>query len=133
MRRSTRRWRWSGRHWRRDRASLRARAPSSTVFDHGCTHAHPEPDARRQGAPVTRHLLDVTDVDAGEVRQILDMAALPPAALGRPLDGLGAALIFEKASNRTRQSMEMAVFQLGGHPVYTHGSEVGFDTRETVE
>ncbi len=82
---------------------------------------------------MTRHLLDVIDVDAAEVRQILDMAALPPAALGRPLDGLGAALIFEKASNRTRQSMEMAVFQLGGHPVYTQGSEVGFDTRETVE
>ena len=82
---------------------------------------------------MTRHLLDVTDLDAGEVRQILDLAALPPAALGRPLDGLGAALIFEKPSNRTRQSMEMAVFQLGGHPVYTQGEEVGFDTREPVE
>ena len=43
------------------------------------------------------------------------------------------ALIFEKPSNRTRQSMEVAVFQLGGHPVYTRGEEVGFDTRETVE
>jgi ornithine carbamoyltransferase len=82
---------------------------------------------------MTRHVLDVTDVDAGEVRQILDLAALPPAALGRPLEGRGAALIFEKASNRTRQSMEMAVFQLGGHPVYTQGDEVGFDTREPVE
>jgi ornithine carbamoyltransferase len=82
---------------------------------------------------VTRHLLDVTDVDAGEVRQILELAALSPAALGRPLEGRGAALIFEKASNRTRQSMEMAVFQLGGHPVYTKGDEVGFDTREPVE
>lgn len=29
--------------------------------------------------------------------------------------------------------MEMAVVQLGGHPVYTRGEEVGFDTRETVE
>jgi ornithine carbamoyltransferase len=82
---------------------------------------------------MTRHLLDVTDLDAAEVRQVLDMAALPSAALGRPLEGLGAALIFEKASNRTRQSMEMAVFQLGGHPVYTQGKEVGFDTREPVE
>jgi ornithine carbamoyltransferase len=82
---------------------------------------------------MTRHLLDVVDLDAGEVRQVLDMAVLSPTALGRPLDGLGAALIFEKASNRTRQSMEMAVFQLGGHPVYTQGKEVGFDTREPVE
>ena len=44
--------------------------------------------------------------------------------------GQGAALIFEKPSNRTRQSMEMAVVQLGGHPVYTRGDEVGFDVRE---
>ena len=43
------------------------------------------------------------------------------------------ALIFEKPSNRTRQSMEMAVVQLGGHPVYTGGEEVGFDVRESVE
>jgi ornithine carbamoyltransferase len=27
----------------------------------------------------------------------------------------------------------MAVVQLGGHPVYTRGEEVGFDVRETVE
>jgi ornithine carbamoyltransferase len=82
---------------------------------------------------MTRHLMNVTDLSAAEVRQVLDLAAVPPAALGRPLEGLGAALIFEKASNRTRQSMEMAVVQLGGHPVYTKGEEVGFDTREPVE
>ena len=29
--------------------------------------------------------------------------------------------------------MEMAVVQLGGHPVYTRGEEVGFDIREPVE
>jgi len=29
--------------------------------------------------------------------------------------------------------MEMAVVQLGGHPVYTRGEEVGLDVRETVE
>ena len=29
--------------------------------------------------------------------------------------------------------MEMAVVQLGGHPVYTRGEEVGFDVREPVE
>ncbi len=80
-----------------------------------------------------RHLLDVTDLAAEEVRQVLAMAALPVEALGRPLDGLGVALIFEKPSNRTRQSMEMAVFQLGGHPVYTRGEEVEFDKREPVE
>ena len=81
----------------------------------------------------TRHLLDVTDFDAGEVRQILAIAEAPIDSLGGPLAGKGAALIFEKPSNRTRHSMEMAVVQLGGHPVYTRGEEVGFDTREPVE
>lgn len=80
-----------------------------------------------------RHALDVTDFSASEVASILDVAEASIASLGRPLAGLGAALIFEKPSNRTRHSMEMAVVQLGGHPVYTRGEEVGFDTREPVE
>lgn len=80
-----------------------------------------------------RHLLDVTDVTADEVRTVLDVAAQAPGSLGRPLDGRGVALIFEKASTRTRHSTEIAVVQLGGHPVYTRGDEVGFDDRESVE
>lgn len=80
-----------------------------------------------------RHLLDITDLSADELRTVLDLAAAPEATPGMPLAGKGAALIFEKPSNRTRHSMEMAVVQLGGHPVYTRGEEIGFDTREPVE
>ena len=87
--------------------------------------------ARSEVAP--RHLLDVTDLDAADLQAVLALAQLPVPKLGRPLAGRGAALIFEKPSNRTRQSMEIAVFELGGHPVYTRGEEVGFDSRETVE
>jgi ornithine carbamoyltransferase len=43
------------------------------------------------------------------------------------------ALLFEKPSARTRNSMEMAVVQLGGHPVTIRPDEVGLDTRESVE
>jgi ornithine carbamoyltransferase len=82
---------------------------------------------------MTRDLLAITDLGARELRQVLALADAPIASLGRPLEGLGAALIFEKPSNRTRHSMEIAVFQLGGHPVYTRGEEIGFDTREPVE
>jgi ornithine carbamoyltransferase len=82
---------------------------------------------------VTRHLLEITDLDAREVRAVLDLAARPAGDLGRPLDGRGVALIFEKPSTRTRQSMEVAVFELGGHPVYTRGDEIGIDTREPAE
>ena len=51
-----------------------------------------------------RHLLDITDLDPSELAAVLQLSELPIAALGRPLDGLGAALIFEKPSTRTRHS-----------------------------
>ncbi|MEO6652173.1 MAG: ornithine carbamoyltransferase [Ilumatobacteraceae bacterium] len=82
---------------------------------------------------MTRSFLDVTDCTSDEIRMLLDLAERPIESLGRPLAGCGAALIFEKPSNRTRHSTEMAVVQLGGHPIYTRGDEVGFDTREPVE
>ncbi len=78
-----------------------------------------------------RHLLTIPDLSAAELRSVLSLAQR--ADLPRVLDGRGAALIFEKPSNRTRHSMEMAVVQLGGHPIYTRGEEVGFDRREPVE
>ncbi|MEO6123370.1 MAG: ornithine carbamoyltransferase [Ilumatobacteraceae bacterium] len=80
-----------------------------------------------------RHFLDITDLTLAELHRVLALSIAPIADLGHPLAGLGAALIFEKPSSRTRHSMEMAVFQLGGHPIYTRGDEVGFDKRETVE
>ncbi len=80
-----------------------------------------------------RHFLETGDLTANELEQVLNLASVPRASLGSPLSGEGVVLIFEKPSNRTRQSMEMAVVQLGGHPVYTRGEEVGFDIRESVE
>ena len=82
---------------------------------------------------MTRHLLSSTDVTSNEQARILDLARASASDLGAPLGGKGVALIFEKPSNRTRHSMEMAVVQLGGHPVYTRGEEIGFDVREPVE
>lgn len=80
-----------------------------------------------------RHFLDITDLTARDLNTVMDLAQADIAMLGSPLAGKGVALIFEKPSNRTRQSMEMAVVQLGGHPIFTRGEEVGFDQRETVE
>jgi ornithine carbamoyltransferase len=80
-----------------------------------------------------RSLLDLVDLEVDELRLVLDLAERPIRELGAPLAGQGVALIFDKPSTRTRHSMEMAVFQLGGHPVYTRGDEIGFDTREPVE
>jgi ornithine carbamoyltransferase len=83
------------------------------------------------------HLLEIADFSPGDVRRMLDLASREPATLGRPLEGpdgrQGVALIFEKPSTRTRHSMEIAVVQLGGHPVYTRGEEIGIDVREPAE
>jgi ornithine carbamoyltransferase len=80
---------------------------------------------------VNRHFLEVDDLNAEELSEVLDLAAsseYPPV-----LAGQGVALLFEKPSARTRNSTEVAVFQLGGHPVSIRGEEVGLDTRESAE
>ena len=77
-----------------------------------------------------RHFLEVDDLDADELVRVLDLAERPATPV---LAGLGAALIFEKPSNRTRNSTEMAVVQLGGHPLTLRGDEVGLGVRESVE
>lgn len=78
-----------------------------------------------------RHLLEIDDLSADELATVLDLSEVedPP----RVLSGRGAVLLFEKPSARTRTSMEMAVVQLGGHPITLRNEEVGIDTRERAE
>ncbi len=78
-----------------------------------------------------RHFLEIDDLDAAELVTVLDLAELekPPSVL----EGLGVALVFEKPSNRTRNATEMAVVQLGGHPIAIRGEEIGIGERESVE
>ena len=75
-----------------------------------------------------RHFLDVDDLSPEELTKVLDLAELvePPAVLA----GLGVALLFEKPSLRTRNATEMAIVQLGGHPLSLRGDEVGLSARE---
>lgn len=78
-----------------------------------------------------RHLLEIDDLTAGELGEVLDLAR---GEHPRPvLAGKGVALLFEKPSARTRNSMEMAVVGLGGHPLTIRPDEVGMDERETAE
>ena len=80
---------------------------------------------------MTRHLLEIDDLTSDEIRAVLHLAGHtnPP----KILDGRGVALVFEKPSLRTRNSTEMAVVQLGGHPVSLQANEVGLGLRETPE
>jgi ornithine carbamoyltransferase len=81
----------------------------------------------------TRHVLDVDDLGVDGLAAVLALAERSPGSLAATLDGRGVALVFEKQSARTRNSSEMAVVALGGHPVYIQGGEVGIDVRETAE
>ena len=76
-------------------------------------------------------LLSIADLSGEELARILELSETPD--LRRPLQGKGVALVFDKPSARTRNSMEMAVVQLGGHPVYIQGNEVGIGERESAE
>jgi ornithine carbamoyltransferase len=76
-----------------------------------------------------KHLLSVRDLSAADLDWILAASEQP---YPRILEGKGVALYFEKPSARTRNSMELATTQLGGHPVYIQKDELGMGSRETV-
>jgi ornithine carbamoyltransferase len=76
-------------------------------------------------------LLSIADIDAEAFADILALSER--ADLGASLAGKGVALVFQKPSARTRSSTEMAAVQLGAHPVYIQGEEVGLGTRESAE
>ncbi len=80
-----------------------------------------------------RHLLEIDDLTPDELRTIVDIGKQPFQDLEPILQRQGVACYFEKPSARTRNSTEIAVVQLGGHPVYITDTEVGIDKRETAE
>lgn len=82
---------------------------------------------------VMPNLLEIDDLSCEELENVLARASLPSGELDQVLSGKGVALVFEKPSARTRNSSELAVAALGGHPVYVQGVEVGIDVRETAE
>ena len=76
-----------------------------------------------------RHLLEIDDLNSTELDKVLSLSTQRSEEL---LLGKGAALLFEKPSNRTRNSIEMAIVQLGGHPVTIRPDEVGIGKREST-
>ena len=79
-----------------------------------------------------RSLLDLKDFSPRDIRFLIDLAAELKrnkyAGNEVPrLQGKNIALIFEKASTRTRCAFEVAVHDQGGHVTYldSHGSQLG--------
>jgi ornithine carbamoyltransferase len=81
-----------------------------------------------------RDLLSIADLDRDEINAVLDLAVRAKAGeeLGTPLRGLNLALIFQRPSNRTRVSFEVAINRLGGHPIALFGDEIRLGERETA-
>jgi ornithine carbamoyltransferase len=80
-----------------------------------------------------RDLLSIVDLGPDELRGVLELALRMKHDGCRPLlEGKTLALVFEKASLRTRVSFDVAMQQLGGHAVYLSQSEVGLGQRESV-
>ena len=84
--------------------------------------------APRRGPRGVRHFLEIDDLDREELEAVLTLAA--ESALPQVLEGRGVALLFEHPSLRTRHATEVAVSELGGHPVSAVGAEVGLGVRE---
>jgi ornithine carbamoyltransferase len=76
-----------------------------------------------------RHVLDIDDLAAADVAAVLDRAEAAPGSL---LAGRSVGLYFEKPSLRTRHSCEVAVVQLGGHPLTFRRDEIGAGSREPI-
>ncbi len=71
----------------------------------------------------TRHFLSIADWDTKDIQGLLRLGASLKAEqkVGkhhRLLEGKSLAMIFEKASTRTRMSFEVGIFQLGGQAIF---------------
>jgi ornithine carbamoyltransferase len=79
-----------------------------------------------------RDFLCLADLGPGGIERLLDLTKELHRTRGtsdhpKPLAGRSAALLFDKASTRTRVSLEIAVVELGGHPVVitAQSSQIG--------
>ncbi len=89
-----------------------------------------------------RHFLDIDAVDTPDLRAILDDSLCMKAARqgrgqaepddGAPRAGRLLAMIFEKASTRTRVSFDVAMRQLGGQSLILRGEDMQLGRGETI-
>ncbi|MBI2856561.1 MAG: ornithine carbamoyltransferase [Chloroflexi bacterium] len=81
-----------------------------------------------------KHLLSIADLTHDEVMGLVEKSlALKRNSTPPVLNGDPVALLFEKPSLRTRVSFDVAIHQLGGHPIYLGRDEVGLGVREKIE
>ena len=87
---------------------------------------------------MTRHFLTISDLDRDELLRLLDRAAELKALRGtpespQPLRGKSIAVVFEKASTRTRLSFEVGIHELGAQPVTLNSKDTQLGRGEPIE
>jgi len=83
-----------------------------------------------------KHLLSIESLDAGEIRQILDLTAKMKSERGRhehhPLCYQVWALMFSKSSTRTRVSFEVGIRELGGDVMFLSANDIQLGRGEPI-
>ena len=96
-------------------------------------------DDEQQISLYGRDLLSVTDLTRDEIESVFELALafkegrIRPATQRQIAAGQTLALIFDKASLRTRVSFETAIRNLGGHPIYLAPADIRLGEREPVK
>jgi ornithine carbamoyltransferase len=81
------------------------------------------------------NLISIADLSREDILRLIQSAEAFRARRGRhgqPLEGKSLAMIFEKPSTRTRVSLEVAAWELGGHPLYLSANELQLGRGETI-
>ncbi|MBV5299670.1 MAG: ornithine carbamoyltransferase [Rhodoferax sp.] len=96
------------------------------------------PSTIPKGAPPVRHYLQFSDLSASEYQYLLRRAAFIKAKFKtftrhQPLVDRTLAMIFEKASTRTRVSFEAGMYQLGGSVVHLTTGDSQLGRAEPIE
>lgn len=85
-----------------------------------------------------KHLLKLMDLSGDEILQILDLAAELKGLQKKGIEhsrlkGKTLAMIFQKASTRTRVSFETGMYQLGGHALHLNSNDLQMGRGEPIE
>ena len=83
---------------------------------------------------MTRHFLAIPDFTRAELDRLFDLAESMRTGTytRKPLAGKSLAMIFLKASTRTRVSFEVGTWQLGGHALFLSSRDVQLGRGEPI-
>ena len=85
--------------------------------------------------PAPKHFLDIDQFDKKTLREQLYLGVAYKSGTAedlRPLEGKTLAMIFEKASTRTRVSFDVGMRQLGGETIVLDHTDMQLGRGETV-